>query len=107
MPISWEDLKDDADNERGLFKILALYVQDRIQGRGRKTLREYLEAKETRRFETGLNLATLVFDAAITAPVLALVGVPAVAVGITLVGIQYGYRRMTDTDVERIGDSSI
>ena len=106
VPISWDRLKDDADHERGLFKILVLYVEDKLRGRGPRTLREYVEAKESRRFETGLDLAALVFDAGVTAPVVALLGVPSLAVGIALVGVQYGYRRLTDTAVERVGDSS-
>jgi hypothetical protein len=105
-PIKWEEFKDDADNERGLFKILALYVDDKLKRRDRKSFREYLEAEESRRFEAGLDLAVLLFDAAVTAPVATLLGVPSVAVGVALVGIQYGYRRATDTSVERFGDRS-
>jgi hypothetical protein len=102
--ITWEEFKKDADHERGLFKILALYVDDKLKGRDGKSFREYLEAKESRRFEAGLDLAVLLFDAAVTAPVATLLGVPSVAVGVALVGIQYGYRRATDTSVERLGD---
>jgi hypothetical protein len=106
IPITWAELKDDADNERGLFKILALYVDDKLKNRDRRTLREYLEADESRRFEAGLDLATLAFDWAVTTPLLTLLGVPSLAVGVALVGIQYGYRRATDTNAERIGDGS-
>lgn len=103
-PIEWADLKDDADHERGLFKILALYVDDKLKHRDRKSLREYLETKESPRFEAGLDLATLVFDAAVTVPVATLLGVPSVAVGLVLVGIQYGFKKATDTVNERVGD---
>ena len=106
-PITWKEFEDDADNERGLFKILALYVDDKLKRRDRKSFREYLEAEESRRFEAGLDLAVLLFDAAVTAPVLTLLGVPSVAVGVVLVGIQYGYRRATDTEVERLGDLKV
>ena len=105
-PITWDQLKDDADHERGLFKILALYVDDKLKGRDRKSLREYLDTKESHGFEAGLDLATLVFDAAVTGPVATLLGVPTVAVGLVLVGIQYGFRRTTDTVHERVGDES-
>lgn len=103
-PITWEELRDDADNERGLFKILALYVDDQLKRRERRSFREYLEARESRRFEAGLDLATLLFDAAVTGPVAALLGIPTLAVGVALVGLQYGYRRATDTTVDRVGD---
>jgi hypothetical protein len=68
-PITWNDLKDDADNERGLLKILALYVNDKLKHRDGKSFREYLEADESPRFEAGLDLAMLLFDAAVTGPV--------------------------------------
>jgi hypothetical protein len=106
IPITWAELKDDADNERGLFKILALYVDDTLKNRDRRTLREYLEADESRRFEAGLDLAAVAFDWAVTAPLLTLLGVPSLAIGVALVGIQYGYRRATDTHVERVGDGA-
>jgi hypothetical protein len=106
VPITWAELKDDADHERGLFKILALYVDDKLKHRDRKSLREYLEIKESPRFEAGLDLATLVFDAAVTVPVATLLGIPSVAVGLALVGIQYGFKRATDTVHERVGDQS-
>src|ERR1700688_2048384 len=47
---NWDQLKGDADRERGLFKIVALYVVDKFDKREPKTLREYLDAKESRRF---------------------------------------------------------
>jgi hypothetical protein len=106
VPITWSQLKDDADNERGLFKILALYIDDQLKHRDRKSLQEYLKADESQRFEAGLDLASLVFDWAVTAPLLAMLGVPSLAVGVALVGIQYGYRRATDTNIERVGDGS-
>jgi hypothetical protein len=106
VPITWEELKDDADHERGLFKILALYVDDKLNHRDGKSFREYLKTDESPRFEAGLDLATLVFDAAVTVPVATLLGVPTVAVGLALVGIQYGFRRATDTVQERVGDES-
>ena len=106
VPIKWEDFKDDVDNERGLFKILSLYVDDKLKRRDGKSFREYFEAKESRRFEAGLDLAVLVFDAAVTVPVATLLGVPSVAVGLVLVGVQYGYRRVTDGNTDRYGDLS-
>lgn len=106
VPISWQEFQDDAEHERGLFKILALYVVDKFRGREGKTLREYVEADESRRFETGLDLATLVFDAAVTAPLASLLGLPTLAVGVSLVAVQYGYRKLTDPDEDRMGDGS-
>lgn len=106
VPITWSQFRDDVDNERGLFKILALYVDDKLKRRDRKSFREYLDADESPRFEAGLDLSVLLFDAAVTGPVAALIGIPTVAVGVALVGIQYGYRLTTDTNIDRVGDQS-
>jgi hypothetical protein len=103
-PISWNEFMDDAEHERGLFKVLALYVSDKLQSRQGKSIRGYLESSESRKFEAGLDLAVLVFDAAVTGPVAAVLGLPTVAVGIALVGIQFGYRKLVDPNEDRMGD---
>src|SRR5262249_42169799 len=105
IPVSWGEFQSDVEHERGLFKVLALYVNDKIRGQSPKTLREYLKADESRRFEAGLDLANLVFDFAVTAPLATLLGIPSLAVGVALVGVQFGYRRMTDSNTDRVGDS--
>lgn len=103
-PVSWRKFQTDVETERGLFKVIALYLDDRLARRGTRSLKEYLDVEESRRFEAGLDLSVLVFDAAIT-PVIALaLGVPTLAIGMALIGLQYGYRRMTDTNRERVGD---
>ncbi len=103
-PVSWDHFKRDVEHERGLFKVLALYVADRLSGTGSKSLRAYIEASESRRFEAGLDLAVLVSDAALMSPIAALIGVPEVAVGLALIGIQFGYRRFTEENRDR-GDN--
>jgi len=44
-------------------------VNDKLKHRDGKSFREYLEADESPRFEAGLDLAMLLFDAAVTGPV--------------------------------------
>jgi hypothetical protein len=105
-PISWSQFKDDAEHERGLFKILALYAVDKFNKTETRTLKAYLEAPESKSFEAGLDLATLLFDTGVTAPLAGLLGVPTLAVGIALVGMQYGYRTLADPNEGRVGDSS-
>jgi len=102
--ITWIQLKDDVEHERGLFKVLALFLNDKIRKREGKSFKEYLEADESRHFEAGLDLAEMLFDSAVTAPVIAAVGVPGVAVGVALVAIQYGYRTFSDVSAARRGD---
>jgi hypothetical protein len=102
--ITWDQLKGDVEHERGLFKVLALYVNDKLRRQQGKSFKEYLEAKESKQFEAGLDLAQVVFDAAVMDPIAAAVGVPTVAVGVALVAIQYGYRIFTDPNDSRHGD---
>ncbi|AOI70074.1 hypothetical protein WI29_08370 [Burkholderia ubonensis] len=105
--ITFDELKFDADTERGLFKIAALYVVDKFNKREPKTLREYLDAKESYRFEAGLDLAQLLFEEAVTVPIASIVGVPTLGVGIALIGIHFGYRWLTDPNPnERHPDGS-
>jgi hypothetical protein len=106
VPVSWSKFKDDAEHERGLFKILALYVMDKFNKRETRTLKDYLETPESKRFEAGLDLATLLFDAGVTTPLASLLGMPTLAVGVALVGIQYGYRKLTDPNEGRVGDGN-
>lgn len=103
-PIDWDDFKRDVETERGLFKVAILYAQDRINWRETKTFREYLDAKESRKFEAGLDTADLLTKEIILAPLMAVLGVSPLAVGIALVLFRYGHRRATDTNLERIGD---
>jgi hypothetical protein len=103
--ITWEQLKDDVETERGLFKVLALYLNDKLRRQSGKSFKDYLEAKESKQFEAGLDLAQLVFDAGVMDPIAAAIGVPTVAVGVALVAIQYGYRIFTDPNEQRRGDA--
>lgn len=103
--VSWRQFKDEVQHERGLFKVIALYASDRLKGHYGRPLDEYLAAQESRRFEGGLDLAVLLFDAGICGPLVAALGVPAVAVGVALVAFQYGYRKLTDPEEDRHGDN--
>jgi hypothetical protein len=106
VPITWDQFKDDVEHERGLFKVVALYVADKVKGREGKTLREYFDDKESRRFEGGLDLAVLVSDAAVIGPLASLLGLPTLAIGVALVGIQFGYRILTDPAEGILPDSA-
>lgn len=105
VSLSWNQFTDDVDHERGLFKVLILYADDQLKGRPTRPLSEYTEAAESRKLEAGLDLATLIFDAAITAPLAGLLGVPTLVVGTVLVGARFGYRKIIDPSQLRLGDS--
>jgi len=103
-PITWEVFKADVDTERGLFKIAILYALDRVNWREIKTTREYLDAEESRNFEAGLDIADLLASEYVLGPLLLALGVPTLAVGIALIGLRYGYRKVTDPSFGRLGD---
>lgn len=106
VPVAWSTFKDDAEHERGLFKILALYASDRFNKQKGRTLKAYLDAPESKPFEAGLDIATLLFDTGVIGPLVSVLGVPSLAIGVALVGIQYGYRKLTDPSSDRVGDSN-
>ena len=51
------------------------------------------------------DLGVLLFDAAVTVPIAGVLGVPTLAVGMTLVAVQFGYRMLTDPHEGRRADS--
>lgn len=104
VPVSWTAFKQEVEHERGLFKILALYVVDKFNKKETKALKAYFEAPESAKFELGLDLATLAFDWAVTAPLMGLLGIPTIAVGIALSGIQFGYKSLADPNRGRVRD---
>jgi hypothetical protein len=89
---------DEVDHERGLFKIVALYVADVFQKQQRKTLAEYYRAAESPRLRRGLDLASIIFDSAVTAPILGITGIPGLSVSLVLLGIEYGFEKITEPD---------
>lgn len=94
---SFAELVDEAEHERGLFKVLALWLDDRLQKREARSLKEYLEAAESARFEAALDTSNLLAGAAL-APLFALVPVPAVVISLVLIGVKFGYRSITDAE---------
>ena len=103
-PTEWKDFTHDVDHERGLFKVLVLYIDDKLKGKQKRSLVDYTEADESRRLEAGLDMATLVFDAAVTTPLVSLLGIHPVVVGTVLIGCRFGYRKLLDPTI-RLGDS--
>ena len=54
---TWADLQIEADTERGLFKVAALWLNDKARGQATKEWSEYYHAPESRVFKTSLNVA--------------------------------------------------
>jgi hypothetical protein len=100
---TFQQLTDEAEHERGLFKVLALWVSDKLKHEKGKSFKDYFEAEESPRFEAVLDVSTTVFQAAI-APVLApFLPIPGVVVSLILIGVRFGYRSLTD--IADLGDN--
>ena len=99
---TFDDLADQAEHERGLFKVLALWVADKLEKREGHSIRDYFEAEESPRLEAALDASTAIFQAGI-GPVLApLLPIPGVVVSLILIGVRFGYRSITHAP--EIGD---
>ena len=102
---TWEAFADDVDQERGLFKVMALYLKDRLDKSGKtRTIAEYYKAEESETLKRGLDLATILAQASIVAPIISAVGIPGLAVSLALFVADYGADRLFDSEMDREGD---
>jgi hypothetical protein len=103
---TWEDFADDVDQERGLFKVMALYLKDRLDKSGKtRTIAEYYNAGETETLKRGLDLVTILAQAGIVTPIVSAVGIPGLAVSLALFVADYGADRLFDKEMDRQGDN--
>lgn len=92
---TFEQLADHADHERGLYKILSLWIADKVKRRSTRSVAEYFDADESPRLEAALDWATTLTQAGL-GPILApLIPVPGVVVSVLLIGARFGYRSLT------------
>jgi len=92
---TFEQLAGHADHERGLYKILTLWISDTLNRRKSRSLAEYFNADESPRMEAALDWATTLTQAGL-GPVLApVIPVPGVVVSVLLIGARFGYRALT------------
>lgn len=93
-------LTDQLDTEGGIFKVTALWLQDRLRGRDTRSLREYYGAAESNRFKTLFNLADYLANFALTPVYAAILPAGGFVVPIVLIAAKYGYRELFDSDDE-------
>ena len=98
LPPTFKSLVDEADHERGLFKVFALWLGDRLARREGRSFKEYFGADEPPVVEAALDASTLAAIAAIGPLIAPFVPIPAVVVSFVLIGIKFGYRSITETD---------
>ena len=99
-PRGFEVLIDQADNERGLFKVTALWLQDRLRGRETRSLREYYGAAESRKFATLLDLADFLANFALTPVYAAVLPAGAFVIPIVLIAAKFGYGQLFESGDE-------
>lgn len=98
---TWDDLLFEAEHERGLFKVLAQYVEDKLEKRETKSFREYHSAKESPVFKAQVDLANTVFNFAMTPVYASILPVPGIVVALSVIGIQFGYDSIFSAEEER------
>ena len=82
--------------ERGVYKYFALWLKDKLEGEETKSVKQYLSEPESPEFESLLDLTDTLSQMAIGGVLLATLGVPGIVVSVSLIGINYGYRKLTE-----------
>jgi hypothetical protein len=100
-PEGFEQLADHAENERGLFKITAAWLHDKLGGRKPKTLREYYGAEESKKASVLLDLADMLANFGLTPVYIALLPAGGFVVPILLLAAKHGYAAVFDSDAVR------
>ncbi len=99
-PATWESFLWEADHERGVYKVLTLWIQDKWKGRESRSIKEYLAQEETPRFDALLDVADFVGQAALSTALIPIVPFAPVVVPLTIIGAKYGYRKITEAPEE-------
>lgn len=82
--------------ERGVYKVLALWIKDKLKGDETKSFREYTAQPESAEFHTLLNIADWASQGVIGTVLASTVGVPAVVVSLGLIMGKYGYQKLVE-----------
>jgi hypothetical protein len=98
-----EQLASHADSERGLFKIVAGWLDDKLRGKDARSLREYYGAAESKKAEALLDLADLLTNFALTPVYVALFAGGGFVVPLVLLAAKHGYKAVFESD--EVGDA--
>jgi hypothetical protein len=97
-----EQMAGHADSERGLFKIVAGWLHDKLRGKETASLREYYCAAESRKAEALLDLADMVANFALTPVYVALFAGGGFVVPLVLLAAKHGYKAVFES--REVGD---
>lgn len=98
---TFQDLIGEAETERGLYKILTLWIIDKWNAQETKSIREYLAQEESAEFKTILDIADFVSQQALTVALASLVPHTEVVVALTIIAGAYGYERISKAPDKR------
>ncbi len=82
--------------ERGVYKSLASWLEDKLKGKQTKSFREYSAQPESAVFESLLNIADLISQGIIGDVLAPMVGIPPVVVSLGLIVGKFGYRKLVE-----------
>lgn len=92
---SWDQLVTEADTERGLYKLLTLWLNDKWNKRETKAIKDYLARDESAELKAALDIADFVSQQAIVLALLPIVPHAEVVVALSLIAAAYGHEKIT------------
>lgn len=95
----------EAEHERGVYKILTLWIQDKWKGRESRSIRDYLAQEESPTFEAALDIVDFVSQAGIAMALSSIIPVASVVVPLSIIGAKYGYRMITEAPEKKDTDN--
>ncbi len=98
---TWPDLVDEAQHESGLFRVLARWVDDKLQRRPSKSFREYYLGEPSLDVGTAADVVEVVFNHAMAPVFAAFIPGAGLAVPLILIGARYGLTKMLKAYGER------
>jgi hypothetical protein len=96
-PDGFIEFTRQTETERGLFKIAALWLHDKLRGHNPKSLRRYYGAEESKKAAALLDLADMLANFALTPVYMALLPAGGFIVPILLLAAKHGYASVFDS----------
>jgi hypothetical protein len=88
---TWDDFLREVDTERGLYKVLTLWLMDKWEGRETQSIKAYLAQKETPKFASLLSLADFTGQQALGLALSPILPLASVVVPLVIIAAEYGY----------------
>lgn len=92
----WDQLVTEADTERGLYKLLVLWVDDTWNKRETKSIKAYLAQNESAELKAALDIADFVSQQALAFALAAIVPHAEIVVALSIIAAAYGHEKITN-----------